>query len=145
MVIEGSRSGAGSGSIPLTDGSGSGSGRPKNMWIRIRIRNTVLTANSSKEKFYISTECTYELIIFFLTIQSIPTQCLNFLNVRYHRLAKCKLQVTGSCPIPYKLADSWYLFCFSKSRPAGTVLYILYCTVPLKVALQNLWLLDKQN
>jgi hypothetical protein len=32
MMIEGS------GSIPLT--SGSGSGRPKNMWIRIRIRNT---------------------------------------------------------------------------------------------------------
>jgi hypothetical protein len=36
MMIEGS----GSGSIPLTSGSGSGSGRPKNMWIRIRIRNT---------------------------------------------------------------------------------------------------------
>ncbi len=34
MMIEAS----GSGSIPLT--SGSGSGRPKNMWIRIRIRNT---------------------------------------------------------------------------------------------------------
>jgi hypothetical protein len=34
LVIEGS----GSGSIPLTDGSGSR--RPKNMWIRIRIRNT---------------------------------------------------------------------------------------------------------
>jgi hypothetical protein len=39
-MIEGSGSRAGSGSIPLT--SGSGSGRPKNMWIRIRIRNTGL-------------------------------------------------------------------------------------------------------
>ncbi len=39
MMIEGSRSGAGS--IPLTNGSGSGSRRPKNIWIRIRIRNTV--------------------------------------------------------------------------------------------------------
>jgi hypothetical protein len=40
LVIEGSKSG--SGSTPLTNGSGSGSGsrRPKNMWIRIRIRNT---------------------------------------------------------------------------------------------------------
>jgi hypothetical protein len=38
MMIEGS------GSIPLT--SGSGSWRPKNMWIRIRIRNTV------KNKFF---------------------------------------------------------------------------------------------
>jgi hypothetical protein len=36
MMIEGS------GSIPLTSGSGSGSWRPKNMWIRIRIRNTGL-------------------------------------------------------------------------------------------------------
>ncbi len=44
MIIEGSgsgsRAGSGSGSIPLTSGSGSGSRRPKNMWIRIRIRNT---------------------------------------------------------------------------------------------------------
>ncbi len=32
--------GSGSVSIPLTIGSGSGSRRPKNMWIRIRIRNT---------------------------------------------------------------------------------------------------------
>ncbi len=38
MMIEGSRSG--SGPIPLNIGSGSGSRRPKNMWIRIRIRNT---------------------------------------------------------------------------------------------------------
>ncbi len=38
MMIEGAGSGAGSGSIPLT--SGSGSGRPRNMWIRLRIRNT---------------------------------------------------------------------------------------------------------
>ncbi len=39
-MIEGSGSGsrAGSGYIPLT--SGSGSRKPKNMWIRIRIRNT---------------------------------------------------------------------------------------------------------
>ncbi len=36
MIIEGS--GAGSGSIHLINGSGSR--RPKNMWIRIRIRNT---------------------------------------------------------------------------------------------------------
>jgi hypothetical protein len=34
MMIEGS----GTGSIPLTNESGSG--RPKNMWIRIRTRNT---------------------------------------------------------------------------------------------------------
>jgi hypothetical protein len=34
----GSRAGSGSGSIPVTNGSGSR--RPKNMWIRIRIRNT---------------------------------------------------------------------------------------------------------
>jgi hypothetical protein len=38
MMIEGSGAGSESGSIPLT--SGSGSRRPKNMWIRIRIRNT---------------------------------------------------------------------------------------------------------
>jgi hypothetical protein len=38
MMIEGSGSRAGSGSVHLT--TGSGSGRPKNMWIRIRIRNT---------------------------------------------------------------------------------------------------------
>ncbi len=38
VIIEGS--GSESGSIPLTSGSGSGSWRPKNMWIRIRIRNT---------------------------------------------------------------------------------------------------------
>jgi hypothetical protein len=38
----GSRAGSESGSIPLTSGSGSGSRRPKNMWIRIRIRNTGL-------------------------------------------------------------------------------------------------------
>ncbi len=37
-MIEGSGSCSGSGSINLTSGSGSGS--PKNMWIRIRIRNT---------------------------------------------------------------------------------------------------------
>ncbi len=36
MLKEGSRSG--SGSIPLTNGSGSR--RPRNLWIRIRIRNT---------------------------------------------------------------------------------------------------------
>ncbi len=46
MMIEGSgsgsRAGSGSGYIPLT--SGSGSGRPKNMWIRIRIRNTEFLA-----------------------------------------------------------------------------------------------------
>jgi hypothetical protein len=36
LIIEGSRSG----SVPMTDGSGSGSRRPKNIWIRIRIRNT---------------------------------------------------------------------------------------------------------
>ncbi len=36
LMIEG----AGAGSIPLTNGSGSGFTRPKNMWIRIRRRNT---------------------------------------------------------------------------------------------------------
>jgi hypothetical protein len=38
MMIEES----GSGSIPLTSGSASGTWRPKNIWIRIRIRNTAL-------------------------------------------------------------------------------------------------------
>jgi hypothetical protein len=46
LIIEGSgsgsRVGSGSGSLPLINGSGSGSRRPKNMWIRIRIRNTDL-------------------------------------------------------------------------------------------------------
>jgi hypothetical protein len=43
MMIEGS----GPGSMPLT--SGSGSGRPKNMWIRIRLRNTVIYNPSHAE------------------------------------------------------------------------------------------------
>ncbi len=49
MMIEGS--GAGSGSIPLT--SKSGSGRPKNMWIRIRLRNTAGTIPTQEDNPYI--------------------------------------------------------------------------------------------
>jgi hypothetical protein len=47
MMIEGS----GSGSILLT--SESGSGRPKNMWIRLRIRNTALNYSSVCVHFFL--------------------------------------------------------------------------------------------
>jgi hypothetical protein len=43
----GSRAGSGSGSIALT----SGSGRPKNMWIRIRIRNTGINRAKHLDKY----------------------------------------------------------------------------------------------
>ena len=58
MMIEGSgsgsRAGSGSESIPLTSGSGSGSRRPKNMWIRIRIRNTAFKSVSICERLPIN-------------------------------------------------------------------------------------------
>ncbi len=51
LVIEGF--GSGSGSVTETNGSGSGSRRPKNMWIRIRIRNTEFKHRLWAKKYWL--------------------------------------------------------------------------------------------
>ncbi len=93
LVIEGSRSGSGAGCIPLTDGSGSR--RPKNMWIRIRIRNTGKLPYLICE-FHLAQPASEPSLPGGPSVQGPPAnrRKINYLEINFEEL--CKNQCFGS-------------------------------------------------